>query len=126
MASLDLKNGTYVVRFRHGSRSYKQSLKTRSRADAEAALSMVKLTLHRLMVGLLQLPPDVDPGDFVVSGGTATAARPGVPAPPLAAAVTEHCGQLGHLADTTRLTVRVQLNNLVALLKPVTHEPPGA
>jgi hypothetical protein len=116
MASLDLKNGTYLVRFRHGNRSYKRSLKTDSKTDAQAALNLVKLTLHRLMVGLLQIPDGIDPGDFIVSGGTAARPKQTEPAPTLATAVAEYLERLLHLAESTRLTVRVQLNNFLKKL----------
>ena len=83
MASLGLKDGVYHIRFRLHNAQYKKSLKTRDRGAAQAALHVVELTLHRLLTGQLALPPDVDPGDFVVSGGTRTApVAPPVKAPP--------------------------------------------
>jgi len=69
MANLGLKNGIYHVRFRFD-REYKKSLKTRDKTDAEAAVRSVEQTIHRLLIGLITIPSGVDPGDFIVSGGT--------------------------------------------------------
>jgi hypothetical protein len=69
MANLGKKGDVYCVRFRLGGKEYKKSLKTRD-ASAGAALHLIELTLHRLHTGQLQAPDRVDPGDFVVSGGT--------------------------------------------------------
>ncbi len=71
MATLGLKNGVYHIRFRFRGRQFKKSLKTSDRADAQAAVHIVGQTIHRLTVGLLALPDGVEPGDFIVSGGTA-------------------------------------------------------
>ena len=62
------KKGIFFVRF-HG-KEYKKSLKTRERGDAEAARRSVEQTIHRLVVGLIQIPLDVGAGDFILSGGT--------------------------------------------------------
>jgi integrase len=72
MANLGLKNGTYVIRFRHNGKEYKRSLKTRNQTDAAAAKNSIELTIHRILTGLLTIPLDVDPGDFIVSGGVIT------------------------------------------------------
>jgi integrase len=70
MANLGRKNGIYHVRFRFRTREYKKSLKIRSKDDAQAAQNLVELTIHRLTNGTLQLPQGIDPGEFIVSGGT--------------------------------------------------------
>jgi hypothetical protein len=80
MANLGLKDGIYVVRFRFQGKEYKKSLKTRREQDAQAALSIVRLTIHRLHTGQAQIRDGVDPGDFIVSGGTWS--PPPEPAPP--------------------------------------------
>ena len=73
MANLGRKGGIYHVRFRFRRKEYKRSLKVRERADAEAARRTVEQTIHRVLTGLLTVPAGVDPGDFIVSGGTLTA-----------------------------------------------------
>jgi integrase len=78
MANLGQKAGVYLVRFRYLGREYKKSLKTRDPRAAQAALHLVEVALHRLLTGQARVPPGVDPGDFVVSGGTLEAP----PAPP--------------------------------------------
>jgi hypothetical protein len=70
MANLSKKGDVFCVRFRYRSKEYKKSLKTRDEPAARAALHLVELTLHRLHTGQLHVPDRVDPGDFVISGGT--------------------------------------------------------
>src|SRR5262249_54208462 len=88
MANLGKKGGAYHVRFRFRGKEYKKSLKTRDESAARGALHLIELTLHRLHTGQLHVPDRVDPGDFVVSGGTLRkpvrprpAAEPGSPLP---------------------------------------------
>lgn len=81
MANLGTKDGIFVVRFRYQGKEFKRSLKTRSEAAAKAALHLVELTLHRLHTGQLAIPEDVDPGDYVVSGGTWKPLAPPTPEP---------------------------------------------
>ena len=87
MANLGKKGDTYCARFRLRGKEYKKSLKTRDESAAKAALHLIELTLHRLHTGQLHVPDRVDPGDFVVSGGTLTEpvepTLPAEPAPPL-------------------------------------------
>jgi len=70
MANLGRKAGIYLIRFRYEQKEYKRSLKTRDKGDAEAAKKTVELTIHRLLIGLVQMPAEVDPADFIISGGT--------------------------------------------------------
>jgi integrase len=70
MANLAQKDGIYYVRFRFHRKEYRKSLKTRNDSAAQAALHVVELTIHRLHTGQTSVPEGVDPGDFIVSGGT--------------------------------------------------------
>jgi integrase len=121
MANLGKKNGVYLARFRHDGREYKKSLKTSDRKAAEDAL-------HRLSINTLTVPPGVDPGDFIVSGGTLTApsrqAKPRV-IPTLAAAAQEYLGNLGRLAESHRYTIGVHLRNLQKKLPRKADRPIG-
>ncbi|WP_439624731.1 tyrosine-type recombinase/integrase [Gemmata sp.] len=72
MANLGKKGDTFCVRFRLRGKEFKKSLKTRDESAAKAALHLVELTLHRLHTGQARVPDRIDPGDFVVSGGTLT------------------------------------------------------
>jgi integrase len=69
MANLGKKNDIFVIRFRYHGVEYKKSLKTRSLSDAQAAKNIVEQTIHRLMIGLIAIPEELDAGDFIVSGG---------------------------------------------------------
>ncbi len=117
MANLSQKNGVYVARFRFRRKEYQKSLRTRDRKAADLGLAQVELTLHRLTLGLIAVPAGIDPGDFVVSGGTLAAPAadrdPPAAVPTLAAAVAEYRANLAHLAETTRGTVGVHLGNLL-------------
>jgi integrase len=70
MANIGQKDGIFHVRFRFRGKEYKKSLKTHDEGAATAALHVVSLTIHRLLTGQVQLAVAVDPGDFILSGGT--------------------------------------------------------
>ena len=69
MANLGQKDGVFHIRFRFRGKEFKKSLKTREESAAKAVAHLIELTLHRLHTGQLLVPDDVDPGDFIVSGG---------------------------------------------------------
>jgi len=120
MAHLSRKNGVFVARFRYRGKEYKKSLKTTDRRDAEAAILEVQRVIHRLTVGLLAVPDGVDPGGFIVSGGTLRPASAPSPeprtCPPVDQAIEEYLGCLAHMAPSNRTTIRVHLRNLKAKL----------
>jgi hypothetical protein len=70
MANLGRKGDLYVARFRFRGKEYKKSLKTSRLADARAALLGIERAIHALATGLAEVPAGVDPGDYIVSGGT--------------------------------------------------------
>lgn len=117
MANLGRKNGIYTARFRYLGKEYKKSLKTADRDDANAALLEVQRAIHRLTVGILQVPEGVDPGDFILSGGTLATnhSRPKV-GPTLDELAKEFQGNLAHLAASNRYTIGVHLRNLAKKL----------
>lgn len=82
MAHLGQKDNIFHVRFRINGREYKKSLKTSDRSAAGVALHTIELTLHRLLIGEKAVPDGVDPGDFILSGGTIQK-PPDPPPPPL-------------------------------------------
>ena len=104
MASIFLKDGVFVARFRHQGREYKRSLKTGDRRDAEHALAEIVRAVHRLRVGLMAVPAGVTVPEFVLSGGTLAApappAEPVAVAPTLAEAADRYVGNLAHLAES--------------------------
>ena len=123
MANLGRKDGIYLIRFRYRGKEYKRSLKTRSKADAEVGKATVEQTIHRLLIGLLQIPPDVDPGDFVVSAGTITAAPPSIEKPYLPSTHTlieEYLKAQQHvLAPSYRYSQGVHLRHFLRHLGPL-------
>lgn len=84
MPSLYRRADVHWIRFRFQGREFKRSLKSPSTADAAVANAIVVQTLHRLRTGQLPIPPGVDVGDFILSGGTLLppALGSGSPEPP--------------------------------------------
>src|SRR5271166_1535877 len=94
-------------------REYEKSLKTTRKADAEAAMHAVERATHGLTTGMLHIPPGVDPGDFIISGGTLKqAARGRQRIPVLASLIDEYLASQGHKAPSTAYTEGVHLRNL--------------
>jgi integrase len=127
MANLGKKNGVFLARFRYRAKEYKRSLRTSDRKAAEAALHRVEDVLHRLTIHVITVPADVDPGDFILSGGVL--ATPAVatdrPARTTVQAVAEYLDSLGHLAQSNRATMRSHLRNLIRLLGAKAERPLG-
>ena len=71
MASYDLdpKSGRYHIRFRFAGKPYKRSLPLRDRRAAMTLCGRVEETLKDLRLGRIALPPDVEPGAFILSEG---------------------------------------------------------
>jgi len=71
MATLQLDpiSGRYRIRFMFGTREYKRSIKTKDEAVAKAIRGRVEETLRLLEQGRIELPPDSDPGRFILSDG---------------------------------------------------------
>ena len=65
---LDTTSSLYRIRFRYGGRPYKRSLKTSDRVEAEGVAGRVQET-RLLERGRLELPPNADPGAFILSDG---------------------------------------------------------
>jgi integrase len=66
---LDRKSGYYYIRFRHGEMSFKRSLKTRDRREANAIRGRVTETILLVERGRLEIPSNADPGIFLLSDG---------------------------------------------------------
>lgn len=128
MANLGLKNGTYIIRFRFGGKEYKRSLKTDSESDAEAAKNSVELTIHRLLTGMLKVPVGVDPGDFVVSGGTLTepavATEEPPPLPTTRALIENYLAdQKNMLAESYHYSQKIHLGHFTEHLSNLADAP---
>ncbi|WP_152050106.1 tyrosine-type recombinase/integrase, partial [Tautonia marina] len=124
MASLGRKGDLYVARFRHDGKEFKKSLRTTRLADARAAMHGVERILHGLTTGLIRVPDGVDPGDFIVSGGTVEAPhRARRRAPSVQALFEEYLGSQTHKAPSSLYTERIHLRNLIKHLGPRSEAP---
>ncbi len=112
MANLGRKGDYFVARFRYQGKEFKKSLRTTNPTDARAAMHSVEQVLHRLATGQIQIPPGVDPGDFILSGGTLQAARRSR-APSLNTLVQDYLASQAHKAASTVYTEGVHLRNLL-------------
>ena len=124
MANLGHKDGVFHVRFRYRGKEYKKSLKTRDRAAAAAACHLVEVTLHRLLTGQAHVPAGVDPGDFVLSGGTLQQPVPPpakAPRRPTTKVLTEEylVAQKDLLAPSYHYSQAMHLRHLVRFLGPL-------
>ena len=112
MANLGRKGDVYVARFRYQGKEYKKSLKTTSLVDARAAMHGVEQAIHRLVTGMALIPQGVDPGDFILSGGTlkqAPSRRANVPS--ITALVDDYLAHQAHIAPSYLYTQTVHLRN---------------
>jgi integrase len=130
MANLGKKNGIYHVRFRYQACEFKKSLKVRDRAAAEAARNLVELTIHRILTGQLAVPDGVDPGEFIVGGGTVQPkkrppeAAPAPELPSIAALVGQYLeGQRHLLAESYRASQALHLRHLLRHLGGTADAP---
>src|SRR4051794_41539421 len=71
MASLqfDESSGRFRIRFYYAGREYKRSIKTADETAAQALLARVEETVRFLEQGRLEMPPDADPAQFILSDG---------------------------------------------------------
>jgi integrase len=108
----------FKVCFRFRGRSYKKSLKTTNRQDAEIILGGVKRTLLRLEQNLLELPPDADVLTFVLSDGK-QAEKPSRPQvvtlQDLIDGYTAACS-VGAMEENSLDTTKMHLRHFVATL----------
>jgi len=118
MAHLAQLNDRYYARFRYQGKPYQKALKTTDAADAKAAMHGVEQTLHLLAIGKLMVPAGVDPGDFIVSGGTYKQPRRRLATrPSIKEAFAEYIGsQKNLIADTYRSSQRTHLTHVEKFL----------
>jgi hypothetical protein len=112
MANLGRKGDVYLARFRYRGEEYKQSLKTTSLADARAAMHGIEQAIHRLATGRTEVPQGVDPGDFILSGGTlkhASASR--ADAPSVSVLIDDYLAHQSQIALSYLSTQTVHLRN---------------
>jgi integrase len=71
MASLELRGGSYRVKFRYGGRQLGCSLKTADERAATAKLKRLEANLHEVEIGRLTVPPGADVPVFLLWDGKA-------------------------------------------------------
>ena len=59
----------FRIRFRYNGGTYKRSLKTSNRKDAQAVVERVEETIRLLERGRLEMPSNADPATFILSDG---------------------------------------------------------
>ena len=62
-------SGNFLACFRYGVRQFTKSLQTKQRRTANAHRARIEETIRLLISGRIQIPPGVDPGDFILSDG---------------------------------------------------------
>ena len=109
--------GQYTACFRFDGRHYQRSLKTKDRANAQAALGRIKDTIHLLATGRLAIPPGVDPGDFIVTSGAEKTPRSAPRTPTLEQFLQEYRANhpAGTKAENTLRTERIHVNHFLRL-----------
>ena len=113
MANLGKKGNVFVARFRYEGKEYKKSLKTTDKADAGAAMHAVERAIHAPATGMLQIPPNVDPGDFILGGNELKQPVPRRQrAPLLSALIDDYVANQSHKTASTAYTEGVHLRNL--------------
>jgi hypothetical protein len=77
----------------------------------------VERAIHGLTTGMLQIPPGVDPGDFILSGGSLKQGLRRVKkCPSLSEWIADDMGSQAHKAASTAYTEAVHLRNLAKKL----------
>ena len=66
---LDEASGRFRIRFDYGGREFKRSVKTRDEGVAQGILRRVEDIIWLLEQGRLEMPPDAEPGHFILSDG---------------------------------------------------------
>lgn len=78
MASLrqTQENGRFLALLRFNGRQFQRALKTTQRKEALAQITRIDDLITLIERGRIEVPSDVDPGDFIVSDGRLTKAQP--------------------------------------------------
>lgn len=121
MASFDFDpvSGRHHIRFRYGKTPYKRALRLEDDREAERVCAQVEETIKDLKRGRLVMPPDAEPGAFILSGGKLT----GKPTPPPKQLTVDNLLDLycenfpaAAKAKTTALTEAIHRKHLIRVL----------
>lgn len=125
MATLEYDENSkrYRVRFRYGERPFKRSLKTTDCREAHDVLGRINDTVRMLEQGRIKMPPDADPGIFILSGGT-HAAKTKLPEVRTVAqffSTYQNTLPVGTKEESTLVAERRHMEHLERLLRPSTE-----
>jgi hypothetical protein len=67
--ALDPESGFYRIVFWYAGKQYRRSLRVKDERRAEGIRGRVEETLSLIQTGRLSVPPDADPGTFILSDG---------------------------------------------------------
>ncbi|WP_254509511.1 tyrosine-type recombinase/integrase [Anatilimnocola floriformis] len=128
MASLFRRADSIHIRFRFQGFEFKRTLKTQNQSDADCARAIVEQTIYRIRTGQLPIRPDVDLGDFIVSGGTllprAPAAAEQLAVPSFTELKDDYLAHIEHVAAPSYSgSQRTHLKHFSEFLKSRAKEP---
>ncbi|MCY2987997.1 MAG: site-specific integrase [Planctomycetota bacterium] len=130
MANIGKKGNVFVVRFRFRDREFKRSLKTTDQREAEAARHAAEWTIHRILTGQVEVPPNIDVGDFIVSGGLLRQLPDVTRAPPFPTTgelITRYLESKENTISESYLgSQRIHLRHLTKHLGELVHRPCNA
>lgn len=121
--SLGTSNNSWCISFRWDGVHYTRSCRTRVDSAAQRLLGIVQDTLALLQTGRVVIPPNVNPGDWILSGGKAVA-NPRKAARPSELRLSVVCeeylkDQVGK-AESTVAGERIHIGRLKSILLPGT------
>ncbi|MEQ8784648.1 MAG: tyrosine-type recombinase/integrase [Pirellulaceae bacterium] len=113
MATLRQRNDTFHVLFRYDGQQFQRSLNTRNEDDARFVLHGVERILYQLRTGQVEVPMDVDLGEYILSGGARRTPMRSTDGLTLAQATTQYLeSRQGKIADTYLASQRTHLRHL--------------
>ena len=128
MASLFRRADSIHIRFRFQGFEFKRTLKTQNQSDDDCARAIVEQTIYRIRTGQLPIRPDVDLGDFIVSGGTllppAPAAAEQLTVPSFTELKDDYLAHIEHIAAPSYSgSQRTHLKHFSEFLKSRAKDP---
>ena len=85
------RTGYWQIRFYWQGKQHQLACATKRQAEANRILAVVEDTLQLLSTGRLEVPPDVDPVSWIISGGKVSAKTTSIP--------KDQTFQFGHVCD---------------------------
>ena len=117
-------NGEWTIGFRFAGIEYHRSCRTSSENVAHRLLARVEETLDLLNSHRVQIPADVEPGGWILSGGTLQSNPPSAAKPQserLGTICAEYLAEQSQKHETTRETEKIHIGHLKKCLQPSTR-----